>query len=89
MQTIRLGGLVAAVLMAAGFACATPALAGGRTVHGTQNMSPVRPLTDDKCDAACDAASDKCAIEAGKDAAKQRQCDAAYDTCLRNCQGPG
>ena len=89
MKTIRVAGLVATALMAAGFAFATPTLAAGRTVHGPQQMSPVRPLTDDKCDAACDAASDKCSIEAGKDAAKQRQCDANYDTCLRNCQGPG
>ena len=88
MKTIRVVGLVMTVLMA-GVAFAAPASAEGRTVHGPQLMSPVRPLTDDKCDAACDAASDKCAIEAGKDAAKQRQCDASYDTCLRSCQGRG
>jgi hypothetical protein len=82
-------GLMATVLVGVCLSVAGPSLAAGRTVHAPQDMSPVRPLNDDKCDAACDAASDKCAIEAGKDAAKQRQCDTNYDTCLRNCQGQG
>ncbi len=88
MKTL-MRGLMATVLMAVCIASITPVWAAGRAARVPENMSPVRPLTDDKCDSACDAASDKCAIEAGKDTAKQRQCDANYDTCLRNCQGQG
>jgi hypothetical protein len=69
-------------------ALAGVASAAARPVaHGSQNMSPMRAVTDDKCDAKCDEDSDKCMSQAGKDSAKQRQCDAAYDDCLRKCQG--
>jgi hypothetical protein len=82
-------GVTATVLVGVCFAVTGATWASGRAAHAPQAMSPVRALNDDKCDAACDAASDKCAIEAGKDAAKQRQCDASYEACLRKCQGPG
>jgi hypothetical protein len=44
-----------------------------------------RPQADDQCVAKCDEGSDKCMVDAGKDASKQRACDAAYDECLRKC----
>ena len=44
-----------------------------------------RALADDKCVAQCDQESDKCMQGAGKDASKQRECDASYDACLRKC----
>jgi hypothetical protein len=44
-----------------------------------------RPRADDKCVSQCDAQSDKCMLEAGKDSSKQKQCDSAYDECLRKC----
>lgn len=44
-----------------------------------------RPRADDKCVSQCDAQSDKCMLEAGKESSKQKQCDSAYDECLRKC----
>ena len=47
--------------------------------------SDARPNGDDKCVAQCDEQSDKCMVDAGKAGSKQRQCDTAYDECLRKC----
>ena len=44
-----------------------------------------KTTADDKCVAQCDEQSDQCMQSAGKDSTKQRQCDAAYDECLRKC----
>jgi hypothetical protein len=44
-----------------------------------------KPNADDKCVAQCDEQSDKCMLDAGHDNSKQRQCDTAYDECLRKC----
>lgn len=77
-------GIFGAVI---GLAAPSIGSAAGRTaIHGSSEMSPMRPLNDDKCDAKCDEDSDKCMTQAGKDAGKQRQCDVAYDDCLRKCQ---
>lgn len=45
-----------------------------------------KTTADDKCTAQCDEDSDRCMMQAGKDSAKQKQCDATYDECLRKCQ---
>jgi hypothetical protein len=47
--------------------------------------NPVKALSDDKCVAQCDQESDKCMLAAGKDTAKQRECDATYTACLPKC----
>jgi hypothetical protein len=44
-----------------------------------------KPHADDQCAAKCDAEADKCTQHAGKDSSKQRECDAAYDMCLKQC----
>jgi len=49
------------------------------------SLPGVGHATDEKCAAQCDEESDRCMMAAGKDAAKQRQCDAAVDECLRKC----
>lgn len=63
------------------------AVAASGAVLGADGRAPGdgRALSDDKCVAQCDQESDKCMISAGKDAAKQRECDATYDACLRKC----
>jgi hypothetical protein len=45
-----------------------------------------KTTADDKCMAQCDEDSDRCMLAAGKDSAKQKQCDSSYDDCLRKCQ---
>ena len=44
-----------------------------------------KTTADDKCTAQCDEESDRCMQSAGKDTSKQKQCDSAYDDCLRKC----
>jgi hypothetical protein len=44
-----------------------------------------KTTADDKCTAQCDEESDRCMQSAGKDSSKQKQCDSAYDECLRKC----
>jgi hypothetical protein len=63
------------------------AVAAAGAVLGADGRAPVdeRALGDDKCVAQCDQESDKCMISAGKDASKQKSCDATYDACLRSC----
>jgi hypothetical protein len=86
-MTNSVRGLTAMILVGVSVLTGAAAMAAGRALPADPNMSLARPMTDDKCDSACDAASDKCAIEAGKDSAKQHQCDTNYDLCLRTCQG--
>ena len=69
---------------------AMAALGGSGAALGADKppMTPVnsgRALSDDKCVAQCDQESDKCMLGAGKDTAKQRECDATYATCLTKC----
>jgi hypothetical protein len=87
-MTKHLSSGLAAALVCGVLSWSATAVAGGRPVtHAPQTMSPVRAMTDDKCDAKCDEESDKCMTQAGHDASKQRLCDASYDDCLRKCQG--
>jgi hypothetical protein len=58
-------------------------LAGG---HGVVLAADSKPTADDKCTTQCDDESDRCMQAAGKDSSKQKQCDSAYDECLRKCQ---
>jgi hypothetical protein len=57
------------------------ALAGPAVAHA----GDAKTTADDKCVAQCDEESDKCMHDAAKDASKQKQCDSAYDECLRKC----
>jgi len=66
-----------ALLLVAALACGGGAVA----VAGDP-----KPTAEDKCTAQCDEDSDRCMVAAGRDNAKQKQCDAAYDECLRKCQ---
>jgi hypothetical protein len=79
--------LTAVAILGIGALTGAANAAGRQLDQGAQNMSRMRAMSDDKCDAKCDEDSDKCMSQAGKDSAKQRQCDAAYDDCLRKCQG--
>lgn len=77
-QLIRRGAWLLAAVVASGIVLAgdaPPPVAAGAG----------RTLADDKCVAQCDQESDKCMLASGKDPAKQRECDAAYDACLRKC----
>jgi hypothetical protein len=56
---------------------------GGATVAIAADS---KTTADDKCTAQCDEESDRCMQHAGKDTSKQKQCDSAYDECLRKCQ---
>ena len=58
-------------------------LAGGGSVAVAADS---KTTADDKCTAQCDEDSDRCMQQAGKDGSKQKQCDSAYDECLRKCQ---
>jgi len=73
---MKLGIRVRALLLAALFA-----LGGASTALATDS----KPTADDKCTAQCDEESDRCMQAAGKDSAKQKQCDSNYDECLRKC----
>jgi len=85
---MRLGQVVGlgfvATLALAGTALGADAPAANRT-PATMSVAPIRSLADDKCVAQCDADSDKCMQSAGKDSAKQRECDNAYTACLGKC----
>ena len=52
---------------------------------GVAAAADPKPTADDKCTAQCDEDSDRCMQSSGRDPAKQRQCDTAYDECLRKC----
>jgi hypothetical protein len=86
-MTTLSSGLLAAVVLGVLSVSAPVAATGRPVVHVAPAMSPVRTMTDDKCDAKCDEESDKCMSAAARDSAKQRLCDANYDDCLRKCQG--
>ncbi|HUO79702.1 MAG TPA: hypothetical protein VMU00_06140 [Steroidobacteraceae bacterium] len=66
-----------ALLLAAWLACGAAAAA---------LAADPKTTADDKCTAQCDEESDRCMQAAGKDSAKQKQCDSSYDECLRKCQ---
>jgi hypothetical protein len=79
VQKMMLGTRVRplALLLVAALACGGTAVA----VAGDS-----KPTVEDKCTAQCDEESDRCMQSAGKDSAKQKQCDSTYDECLRKCQ---
>ncbi len=66
-----------ALVLAAALACGGPSAA---------LAADSKTTSDDKCTAQCDEESDRCMQAAGKDSAKQKQCDQTYDECLRKCQ---
>jgi hypothetical protein len=63
-------------LLILGLSAASPSMAHAADRH---------EQGDDKCVAKCDEDADRCNQQAGKDGGKQRNCDDAYDACLRQC----
>ncbi len=72
LSVSRLAGLLAVLLLSL-------------SVSLTAYAVDAKLNTDDKCAAKCDEEADKCTQHAGKDASKQRDCDTAYEMCLRQC----
>jgi hypothetical protein len=49
---------------------------------------PMLVVAEDACVSKCDAEAEKCSVQAGRDSAKTRACDEAYDACLDRCKKP-